>query len=140
MTRYGLFSFGAARYAVPLLQLRKIVCQRSGYLLPCLPTAVAEVLVDEGRLVPLLTLPFLAPDGGSDPRTAQYKVFAESEAGVVAFSADTTCGIVAENKGMLLYPEKESVPGTSGTFKTQEKEFIILDIDFLAIQMTQRVL
>ena len=140
MTRYGLFAFGAEGYAVPLLQLRKIVCQKTGYILPHLPAAIAEVLVDEGRLVPLLELAFLTPDGGAYPRTAQYKVFAESEAGIVAFPADMTCGIVAENKGVLLFPVKESVPGIIGTFNTQEKEFIILDIDFLAIQMTQRVL
>ena len=140
MTRYGLFGLGLEGYAVPLLQLRKIVYQVTGYLLPRLPAAVSEVLVDEGRLVPLLSLPFLTPDGGSASRTAQYKVFVESEAGVVAFPADMTCGIVAENKGVLLFPVEERVPGIVGTFKAQGKEFKILDIDFLAIEMTQRVL
>lgn len=139
MSRFGLFSFGPVCYAVPLLHLRKIVHHRSGFVFPRLPVAVAEVLVDGGQLIPLLTLSIFEDNIGQCAREAEYKVFVVSEGGVVAFPADTTCGIVAENKGELLIPAVEKVSGVVGTFNAQGKEFKILDIDFLAVEMTQRV-
>lgn len=139
MTRYGLFCLGSIRYAVPLLRLRKIVPASQSYLLPRLPAAVAEVLVDEGQLVPLLTLPFLPENGALISRGAEYRVIAESEGGLVAFSAEITCGIIAESKGELLVSEEQLRPWTIGLFSYKGEEFTILDIDFLAIEMTQGV-
>ena len=138
MSRYGLFKQGSICYAVPLLHLRKIVHERAGYLLPQLPTSVAEVLVDEGLLIPLLRFSFLS-EGEPSERQAEYKVFAESEGGLVAFPAELTSGIIAQNKGELLPPGEEKIPGIDGSFNYQGKEFKILDINYLAIGMTQEV-
>lgn len=139
MIRYGLFQFGSFEYAVPLLRMCKILHQCSGWRLPRLPAAVAEILVEGGRLVPLLKLPDLNVTEGLSTRTVEYKVLAESEAGTVAFPAEQTCGIVAEQKGILLDPDGEQISGVAGIFKYQGKEFKILDIDLLAIGMTQAV-
>lgn len=137
MIRYGLFRIGSVGYAVPLLQLRKIVHQAMGYSLPCLPAMVAEVLVSEGRLVPLLMLPFFSEGGLLVSRSAEYKILTESESGMVALPAGETCGIVAGDKGTLMVFEGKHSSGIVGTFECQGREFKILDIDFLAISLTQ---
>lgn len=139
MIRYGLFRFDSLGYAVPLFRLRKILYLCSGYRLPRLPASVAETLVDDGRLVPLMRLPFLTDLDGQSVRTAKYKVLAESEAGTVAFPAEVTCGIVAEQKGALLDSDGKQISGIAGIFKYQGQEFKILDIDLLAIEMTREV-
>lgn len=139
MIRYGLFQYGLLGYAVPLQRMRKIVHQCAGYRLPRLPAAVAEVLIDDGQLVPLLSLPNLANSEELSPRAVEYKVLLESEAGLVAFPAEMTCGIVTERKGELLDAEGEQISGVTGIFKYQGKKFKILDIDLLAIGMTQKV-
>ncbi|NOY14168.1 MAG: chemotaxis protein CheW [Deltaproteobacteria bacterium] len=139
MIRYGLFCLGPVNYAVPLLQLRKVVHADPGFLLPQLPSAVAGVLVDEGRLVPLLRLAFLSGGSESTVRQAEYKVIVESAGGRIALPAVLVCGVVAENKGALLVSEEKQIPGIIGIFNYQGQEFNVLDIDFLAIEMTRRV-
>lgn len=139
MIRYGLFQYGLFGYAVPLLRMRKIVHLRAGYRLPRLPASVAEVLIDDGQLVPLLRLPNLTSSEELTPRMVEYKVLVESEAGAVAFPAEVTCGIVAEHKGELLDSVDEQVSGVTGIFKYQDRKFKILDIDLVAIGMTQKV-
>lgn len=136
MTRFGLFRFATADYALPLLQLRKIVHQGRGYRLPLLPAAVSEVLVERDLLVPLLNPPSAAGIDLTVIRNAAYKVLVDSEAGVVAFPADATCGIVAEQKGEVS-AGPESAAGTKGIFKYQGQEYQILDIDFLALRVAQ---
>ena len=136
MTRFGLFRFATADYALPLLQLRKIVHQWRGYRLPLLPATVSEVLVEGDRLVPLVNLPGVARADLPMIRNAAYKVLVDSEAGVVAFPADVTCGIVAEQKGEVSADAEEEA-GTNGIFKYQGQEYHILDIDFLALRVAQ---
>ena len=136
MARFGLFRFAAAAYALPLLQLRKIVHQWPGYRLPLLPATVSEVLVEGDRLIPLVNLPCVSGVDLPVIRNAEYKVLAESEAGVVAFPADVTCGIVAEQKGELS-AVVNGAAGTNGIFKYQGQEYHILDIDFLALRVVQ---
>lgn len=139
MIRYGLFSYGSSGYAVPLLRMRKIIHQCSGFRLPRLPAVVDEILIDEDQLVPLIRLPISVVGENLSARTVEYKVLVESEAGTVAFPAEVTCGIVAERKGDLLDTDGEQISGITGTFKYQETEYKILDIDLLAIGMTQEV-
>lgn len=138
MGRYGLFSFGAQAYAIPLLRLRQIVHRHVGYRLPKLPAAVAEVLVIDGQLVPLVGLDGLTSQGTDPIREAEYKVLAESEGGVVAFPAELVCGVVSEQKGVFLASGEGQQSGVAGIFEYQGKEFKILDIDFLALGMTLR--
>ena len=139
MIRYGLFRFGTFAYAVPLLSLQKIVCQHSGYLLPLLPSAVAGLLVDDGSLVPLLRLLPSAGMSEMSARSAAYKVLVGSEAGTVALPADVTCGIVAEDKGSLLPAGEEGMAGVVGSFKYQAEEYQILNIDYMAMALTEEV-
>jgi len=139
MIRYGLFRFGPLRYAIPLLSMRKIVHQSSGYRLPQLPRLVAETLVDDGQLIPLIKLSGLVANDEISVRSVDYKVLAESEAGTVAFPAEETCGIVAEQKGDLLEADDEQGLGVVGLFKYQETQYKILDIDTLAIAVTSSV-
>lgn len=136
MGRYGLFSIAEFDYAISLVRLRKVIHHCSGYQLPKLPGAVAEVLIVDGQLIPLMTLGGMIDSADDLVRGAQYKVLAESEGGIIAFPADQTCGIVAEKKGSMLVSKQPS--GVIGIFKYQGKEFNILDIDFLAIDMAQR--
>jgi hypothetical protein len=137
MTRYGLFGYNSINYAVKLLQLKQIIHKVRGYQLPRLPAAVAEVFVDDGQLVPLL-LPGLASD--EEQRLAckaEYKVLVESEGGLVAFPAGETSGIIPANRCELQNSSECLIPGTLGSFTYKGKEYKILDIDFLAIELTQ---
>ena len=139
MIRYGLFAFGSFDYAISLQRMRKIVHQFSGYRLPRIPDAVAEILVCDGQLVPLLKLSNSGGIMSSSARLAEYKVLTESEAGLVAFPADVACGIAAEGKGELSEAEGEPISGVAGIFNYQGQKFKILDIDLLALKMTQGV-
>jgi len=138
MQRLGLFRFASATYALPLLRLRKIVHQWRGYRLPLLPVTVSEVLVDGHIMVPLINPPVSLGVEQSVIRNAAYKVLVESEAGVVAFPADVTCGIVAEQKGELSAAAEGVGIGTNGIFKYQGQIYHILDIDFLALRIAQK--
>ena len=137
MTRFGLFGCCQIDYAVPLLQLCKVVHGKNGFLLPGIEKTVVEVLVDDGRLIPLLFLPGLSHGDSGVARTAEYKIIVESEAGLIAFSADRTFGVVAENKGEILDSGENGIVGVAGNFKYKGKVFSILDVDFLAIKLTR---
>ncbi|SHI53357.1 Chemotaxis signal transduction protein [Malonomonas rubra DSM 5091] len=137
MERLGLFVFSGSFYAVPLITLRKIVHQQNGYLLPKLPLAVSEVLVENKQLIPLVALPGQDLGRISENRGAEYKVLVESEAGTIALPADETCGIIAAHKGELLPAEEGESAGIKGRFNYQSTDYHILDIDFLALRMTQ---
>nr|WP_303720568.1 chemotaxis protein CheW [Malonomonas rubra] len=139
MIRYGLFCYGSFAYAVPLLSMRKIVHQRRGYLLPMLPKVVAEILVDDGRLVPVVELSQITDRQEMSACSANYKVLASSVAGTVAFPAEVTCGIVAAQKGQLLPTKGAGMTGITGVFGYQGKEYNILDVDYLAMAMTEEV-
>ncbi len=137
MIRYGLFRFGSLTYAVPLLRMCKIVHCQGGFRLPRLPEAVAEVLIDSGELIPVLKLPAQGLLENETARTVEYKVLAESEAGRIALPAAETCGIVAENKGEISNSVEDLLVGVAGVFKYQGKEYNILDVDLMAISMTE---
>lgn len=139
MKRFGLFRIGKLSYAISLLQIQKILQGSKGYILPRLPETVAAVLVDEGQLIPLLDLTKISGGGAEWEQSEQeYQVFVESEYGTVALPADLTGRIVAEQKGLQsTITAKEKNNGTIGKFVYQSEEYNILDINFLAIEMTQ---
>jgi len=138
MNRFGLFCVRGAGFAIPLVQIVKILEGTAGYRLPRLPGAVSAVVVDEERLIPLIDLGCALGVGSDDSTLCEYQVLVESEYGVVALEADSSGRIVAEKKGLILpLPAKEQVVGVVGRFSYQNTMYNILDIDFLAIEMTQ---
>ncbi|MFK5927347.1 MAG: chemotaxis protein CheW [Desulfuromusa sp.] len=139
MKRYGLFQLGKLNYAISLLQIQKILQGAKGCILPRLPGAVSAVLVERGELIPLLDLGQVLGENPRQERDTQtYQVLIESEYGIVALPADFIGRIVTEQKGTLsAIAAKEKDIGSTGKFVYQNKEYNILDIDFLAIEMTQ---
>jgi len=137
MERFGLFVFAGICFAVPLIKLRKIVHLQGGYVLPMFPLIVSEVLVDNQQLVPLVEIPGQGQVRNADSRSAEYKVLVESEAGTIALPADETCGIVPVQRGELLPQDEMSTAGIVGLFKFQSTDYHILDIEFLALRITQ---
>ena len=139
MKRYGLFRIGKLNFAILLLHIQKILQGSKGYILPRFPRTVSAVLVDDGQLIPLLDLGQLFGEHSQAERPiGSYQVLVESEYGIVALPADLTGRIVAENKGVLATIAKEDKDfGTVGRFIYQSEEYKILDINFLAIEMTQ---
>ena len=136
MKRFGLFQIGQLDYAISLLQILKILQNSTTYVLPRFPRAVSAVLVDGAQLIPLLDLEQLLGENTQQERSAPgYQVLVESEYGTVALPADLTGRIVAEPKGELLAVSKEKDVGIVGRFKYQNKRYIILDIDFLVIEV-----
>ncbi len=112
MNRYGLFQSGGLNYAIPLLQIRKIVQGGTTYSLPRLPQSVPAVLVDAGELIPLLSLNLLREaDGKLEHVQSGYLVLVESEYGAVALPAELNGKIVAEKKEQEL---SEANPGKPG--------------------------
>ena len=139
MSRFGLFQIGGFRFAVALEQIKKILQNSKTYKLPHLPGAVTAVLVDAGQLIPLFDLSqMVGAEGQLKPVTSGYQILVESEYGPVALSADLTGKIVTETKGELsVTVEQEMDFGVAGKFIYQNEEYNLLDIDFLAIEMTQ---
>ncbi|MCD6582356.1 MAG: chemotaxis protein CheW [Desulfuromusa sp.] len=139
MKRFGLFRVGELGFAIPLAQIQKILQDSRGYRLPRLPGAVSAVLVDDGQLIPWFDLEQMLGEGTPLEQPMQgYQVLVESEYGTVALPADLTGRIVTEQKGQLVSMAVEEKDfGAIGKFIYQSEEYIILDINFLAIVMTQ---
>ena len=139
MSRFGLFWIEGFGFAVALEQIKKILQNSTTYKLPHLPGAVSAVLIEAGQLVPLLDLSQLVGTGTQLGQVAQgYQVLVESEYGTVALPADLTGKIVTEQKGELsvIVGEEEDF-GTIGKLIYRNEEYNILDINILAIEMTQ---
>lgn len=141
MSRFGLFRIGEFRFAVALEKIKKILENSKTYKLPHLPGAVAAVLVDAGQLVPLLDLSqMVGAESQLKHGTLGYQVLVESEYGLVALSADLTGQIVIEQKGELsVTVEQGNDFGVIGKFIYQCDEYNLLDVNFLAIEMTQGI-
>ncbi len=139
MSRLGLFRIGEYGFAVSLPQIQKILQNSKSYLLPRLPGAVLAVLVDAGQLIPLLDLSQMVGEKILLGQTTEsYQVLVESEYGTVALPADLTGRIVAEQKGELSPIDAQEISfSTVAKFTYQGEEYNVLDIDFLAIEMTQ---
>lgn len=141
MNRFGLFQIGDLGFAISLQQIQKILQNSKSYTLPRLPGGVFAVLVDADQLIPLLDLSQIVGGGTQLEQTTQsYQVLVESEYGTVALPADMTGRIVDEQKGELstIAPQKIDM-GSVGKFIYQNKEYSVLDINYLAIEMTQGV-
>ena len=139
MKRLGLFQTGNFGYAISLSQILKILQSSKGYQLPRLPATVSAVLVDDGQLVPLLDLEQMLGEGTQAEQLVKgYQVLVESDYGTVALPADLTGRIITTQKGeQLPLAEKKKDFGIVSKFIYQNEEYHILDINFLAIEMTQ---
>jgi chemotaxis signal transduction protein len=137
--RYVIFQVGTLNYAISLQQVQKILQSSTGYILPRLPGAVSAVIVDDGELIPLLDLGLMF--GEKHPKvlaSKSYQVLVNLEYGTVALSADSTPRIVSEQKGTLSKgTANEGILGTVAKFVYLSEEYNVLDINFLAIEMTQ---
>ncbi len=138
MNRFGLFDVGSIGFAIPLSQIGKILQGAELHQLPRLPGAVVAVLVAGEQLVPLLDV---GPLLGREPQSLHsqgYQILVDSEYGMVALMADSGGRIVSEQKGRLVpLSSKEKMTGVTGQYIYQDKEYKILDINYLAIEMTQ---
>jgi len=136
VSRFGLFSLQRVDYAVPLARLRKVLHQPRVHLLPRLPRELPRVVVADGGVVPVVDL-LCKAETESQLSAPEYLILVDSECGPLALPADTTCGIVAEQKGTRSVTGEEGSPWWCGSFHYQNKTFQILDIDVLAIGLTQ---
>lgn len=137
MRRYGLFQSGSFAYAIDLEQIEKILQSVVFFDLPRLPGGVIDVLVDVGRLVPLFD--FVKMFGASALQKQNYpiyQVFVSTEYGTVALPANMSGRIVATSKGKEIQGA-DNVVGGVGKFIYQNEEYNILDINYLALEMTQ---
>jgi chemotaxis signal transduction protein len=138
MKRFGLFQLGRLNYAIALLHLRKIVQDASPYPLPRLPLSVSAVLIDGGNLIPLLNLElFFGAEAQTETKTSGYQVMVESEYGTVALPADLNGRIVTEKRGAIINESNSTEAWVVGEFNFQNIDYKILDINFLAIEITQ---
>ncbi len=138
MNRFGLFALGGYGIAVPLEQLERVLQGTELHLLPRLPETVCAVLVVDGQLVPLLDIGAFLGWGTASPQSRGYQVVINSECGAVALAVDSGGRISAAHKGDILsLPADELTPGVSRQFIYQDRRYRILDINYLAIEMTQ---
>lgn len=138
MNRFGLFRAGGLDYAISLMQIQKITQDGKVYSLPRLPRAVLAVLVDNDQLIPLLNLGLLFGEKAySLKQSSGYQVLVESEYGIVALPADLSGRIVTAKQGTLSIGASAKEAWIIGEFSYQNTKYKILDINFLAIEMTQ---
>jgi len=135
MNRFGLFRCRGTDFAIPLFRLRKILHEQQVFPLPRLPEPVSGVLVDEDRIIPVLDLPVIVV-GEKGTAPTEYMVLTESEYGILAIPADITCGIVTDQKGAISPAAEGDASWLTGQFHFQDKNFQILNIDFLAKMLT----
>ena len=138
MNRFGLFRAGGLDYAISLMQIQKITQDGQVYSLPRLPRAVLAVLVDNDQLIPLLNLGLLFGEKAYGVKQSSgYQVLVESEYGIVALPAESSGKIVTEKQGTLSTGTGAKEAWVIGEFSYQNTKYKILDINFLAIEMTQ---
>ena len=137
MSRFGLFRAHAVAYAIPLPRLLKVLSGEHCYPLPRLPRTVTGVVVWDEQLIPQLDPDRLLGCSVEVVGQAVYQVLVASDCGILALSADQTCGIVAGESGELVTVTDKANPGITGDFHFQGAVFHILDIDSLAIDLTQ---
>jgi len=136
MSAFGLFQTDQLDYAVPLVQIRRIIQGSTIYSLPLLPAGVDYVLVHESTLVPIV---FPGQPGDrlvGSPETECF-VLVDSEYGSLAFATQPNSRIIADHKGTLSVPRQREAPWQVGTFYYQERTFKILDVDVLAMEITR---
>ncbi len=134
MISYGLFRVADLDYAVPLVQIRKIIRGNRFFSLPLLPAGIDHVLIYESTLIPIL-LPGLT-DNRLDqcPASTDY-VLVDSEYGLLAFATQPDSRIVADHKGTLAEVGEGVAAWRVGTFYYQERAYCILDVDVLALEI-----
>jgi len=138
MKRFGVFQVDHLNYAISLQQIKKIIQDAETFLLPRLPRAVSSVLVDEQQLVPVLDLGLLCGAKSiTDPTSPTYQVLVESEYGTVALPAALNGKIVTEKKGILSRAAESKMSWMTREFTYQNIKYKILDINFLAVELTQ---
>ena len=139
MKRFGLFRVGNFGFAISVPQIQKILQNSRGYMLPRLPGVASTVLVESGQLIPLFDLEqMFGGEALRDESSQGYQVLVDSDYGTIALPADFSGQIVAEQKGeQLPVTVTEKTLGISGQFVYQSVEYHVLDINFLAIEMTQ---
>ena len=140
MKKIGLFRIGEFAFAVPLEQILKILQDATQYTFPCLPSVISGVIVNDDSLVPLFDS--VKVYGGSAPQGggAGYQVLVSTEYGVVALPANLSGKIVATTKGEVVeFTTDPDVVGAVGKFLYASDEYYILDVNYLAIEMTQGI-
>lgn len=136
MTAFGLFQTGKLDYAVPLVQIRRIIQGNTLYLLPLLPAGVDQVLVHESTLVPIVHFSQAGNRLTGSPESECF-VLVDSEYGSLAFASQSNSRIIADHKGTLSVPRQREAPWQVGTFYYQERTFKILDVDVLAMEIAR---
>lgn len=138
MSRLGLFNVGTVGFAIPFPQIEKILQGVPLYRLPRLPGAIVAVLVVDEQLVPLIDIGSLLGGGLESSAERGYQLLLKTDCGMVAIAAESCGRIVAQQKGQIVAQDvKEKTAGITGQFIYQNDNYKILDIDFLAIEMTQ---
>ena len=137
MRRYGLFHISSGHYAVALPEIIRIVENGALYRLPRLPGGIAGVLVEGASLVPLLNLSRLFGGDYEASLNAPCQVLVQISCGEVALPAEQDGRIVSESKGCLADAESGQGAWVRGEFRYGETGYQLLDIEFLAIEMTQ---
>lgn len=136
MSSFGLFQAGEHDYAVPLAQIRKIIQGNILFPLPMLPAGIVHVLVHESTLVPIL-LRSQRDNREEYSSESESYVLVDSEFGLLAFATQPGSRIVANHKGTLLVAQERQTAWQVGTFSYQERAYIILDVDVLAMEISR---
>lgn len=141
MNKVGIFHFCDFAFAVPLEQIKKILQNAKQYNLPCLPSVASCVLVDDNSLVPLFdSVNVYGVNSSQFEVDSGYQVLVSTEYGVVALPANLAGKIVATSKGEILELTADTdVFGAVGKFLYDNDEYNILDINYLAIEMTHGI-
>jgi len=137
MKRFGLFYCQALSFALPLEQLDKIVQGVSLFKLPLLPSSVPAVLVDNREIVPVLHP--VDKKGMAAAGVEGFPCYAivKTDAGRLALPVSQVNRIVSELKGTYeSFPENPNLR-VAGVFTYGNGKFDILNIEYLAREMTQ---
>ncbi len=129
--RIGLFRFENIGYAIPLERLLRVVDSGVCSALPLVPVGIAGMLIQDNEIIPLLKSSWLMDNLVGDELSSAYKVIIATEYGPIAFPADATVGIVAEDRCSRVDFEEESARFFSEGVSYRDNRYQVLDTELL---------
>ncbi len=133
--KLGLFRLADCGYAVPLDRLLRVVDRGFCTTLPLIPDGMAGMLVLDDEIIPLLDSNWLPGVVVGKGLSAGFKVLIATEYGPVALPADTTVGIVAENRCERIVSGQETADFFPDSVNYRDNHYQVLNADIFMLSL-----
>ncbi len=133
--KLGLFLLENCGYAVPLDRILRVVDCGFCTTLPLASDRMAGMLVHDDEVIPVLDSNWLSGVVAGQGLSADFKVLITTEVGTVALPADTTVGIVAENRYEQVASEQETTDFFPESICYRNNRYRVLNVDVFMLSL-----